>query len=69
MSEKDADMVQLIFDKKEDPCFSIINRTKIPNSNAVIMEIIFSTPIDMWFLAKEVAHEEALAILSKKIAV
>ncbi len=54
MSKEEAKIVEEIFDKKDKPAFTIINKFETPEPSFVKLELIFEDLSDIWYLAKEV---------------
>lgn len=59
MSISDANMVQKVFDRKENPGFTIMNKVTIPDGTMVQLEIYFESSIHLWHLAKEVEMHQS----------
>lgn len=68
----DAKQVEVIFNRKDNPGFTIISKYEMHDIGLVNMEICFNTIVDLWWLAKEVEmlneSDERIALHNKKIA-
>lgn len=76
MPKEDADIVQALFDRSEDPKFAIVHKFDLDGTDCVELEIVVDSSLNLWFLAKTVALEqefkrridEALEKAKKQIA-
>lgn len=68
MNKEDADLVQDIFNRKDDPKFIIVNRFDIPEyPDSVQLELLAEDSFTIWFLAKEVEMTQAFNRRVKEI--
>lgn len=57
MSMEDADRVQKMFDRSDDPKFSIISRINFEGGEGCLLELIAESYMIVWYLAKNVQSE------------
>ena len=56
MTKEDADRVQKIFDRSEDPQFTILSKLEL-SGDGVMLELIADSYLIIWYLAKNVELE------------
>lgn len=57
MSQEDAEIVQQIFERTDEPLFTIIKRENVPNTDLCEVEFSFLSSHSLWHLAKTVQME------------
>ncbi len=67
MCRKDAQTVQKIFDRSEDPKFTVITYWDMPDSDCVMLELYAESTMYIWYLAKQVEMEQAFDDRIEKI--
>lgn len=68
MGLQDADEVQKIFDRIEDPGFIILNRYQMKEyPDNIQLELICNSTLRLWYLAKEVEMHQAFERRIKEI--
>ena len=59
MCRKDAQTVQKIFDRSDDPKFTIVTYWDMPDTDVTMLELYAESMMYIWYLAKSVEMEQA----------
>ena len=67
VGKEDADMVQEIFDRSEEPKFTIVKRTDIKDSDICQIELVGDNSMAIWHLIKQVQFAQSAAYRMNEI--